>query len=336
MTELGRLLAVPAREVWTHEANDFTPWLARPENIALLAQTLSLGEVEVEATEMGIGRFSADIVARDETGALVLIENQLEATDHRHLGQVLTYLAGLEGDATVVWIATEFREEHRAAIDWLNANTNERFDFFGVEIEVVRIDSSLPAPRFSVVAKPNNWSRAVSAVSRQAAGGGSGESCNLYMSFWGSFAEYLREKNAPFAIRRAKPSHWCSFPIGGKGFGLAASIKVSQNCAGVDVYRKPDDGKIAFRKLLADREEIEKEFGEPLDWQELPDKRMMRIAIYLKDAGVRDPGNFPAIQAWMLDRLLRFRKVFRNRIMNMDLGSIDSEVDEVDEGPMES
>jgi hypothetical protein len=165
---LGRLIPVPVREVWTHEANGFTPWLAHSANMALLGETLGLGDLEVETTEQTVGRFSADIVARDDAGAFVLIENQLEPTDHRHLGQVLTYLAGLEGDATVVWIATEFLEEHRAAIDWLNANTNDRFDFFGVE--VLRIGSSSPAPRFNIVAKPNDWSRGVRATARQVGG----------------------------------------------------------------------------------------------------------------------------------------------------------------------
>ena len=153
---LGRLVSVPVRDVWTHEANNFTPWLAKPENIELLGETLDLGELEIEGTEHDVGRFSADIVARDESGAFVLIENQLEATDHRHLGQILTYLAGLEGDATIVWIATKFLEEHRAAVDWLNTNTNDRFDFFGIEMEVLQIGDSEPAPRFNVIAKPND------------------------------------------------------------------------------------------------------------------------------------------------------------------------------------
>src|SRR3954452_4044087 len=158
---LGRLQTLDARAVWNHEATDFTPWLAEPENLKLLAEALHLGELEVEATEQQVGRFSADIVAREEGENLVLIENQLEPTDHRHLGQVLTYLAGLEGDATVVWIATKVLEEHRAAIDWLNSNTSDRFDFFGLEIEVLQIEGCMPAaPRFNVVAKPNDWSRA--------------------------------------------------------------------------------------------------------------------------------------------------------------------------------
>jgi hypothetical protein len=146
------LVHVDVRSIWEIEDRDFTPWLASPENIGLLAAELALGEVEVEATEHDVGRFSADIVARDQNGSIILIENQLESTNHKHLGQLLTYLAGLEGDARVIWIATEFLEEHRAAIDWLNANTNEHFDFFGVQTEVVKIGNSDPAPRFNVVA----------------------------------------------------------------------------------------------------------------------------------------------------------------------------------------
>src|SRR4051794_34479192 len=184
---LGHLELVPVRDIWIHEANGFTPWLAQETNIALLANALGLGEIDVEATERTVGRFSADIVAREDSGRLVLIENQLEPTDHRHLGQLITYLAGLEGEATVVWLATDFLEEHRAAIDWLNANTSDRFDFFGLEIEVLRIGASEPAPRFNVVAKPNGWSRAVRSAARQAEDGALADRHRIRLAYWASF-----------------------------------------------------------------------------------------------------------------------------------------------------
>jgi hypothetical protein len=335
MSDLGRLVTVPVREVWTHEAHGFTPWLAQAENIALLAETLWLGEIEVEATERDVGRFSADIVARDETGGLVLIENQLEDTDHRHLGQVLTYLAGLEGDATVIWIATRFLEEHRAAIDWLNANTNERFDFFGVEIEVLRIGASPPAPRFSIVAKPNDWSRSVGAVSRQASSGELAERHKVRIAYWASFAEFLKRKGSPFTLRRTVKDHWCSFGIGRSGVLISCTININKDRMGVELYIGRDDRKTGIALLLADKAAIEAEFGEPLDWQELPGKRASRIAVYHSGVDPTDQSIYPMMHEWMLDRMLRFRRVFGPRVRTLDLSAAPTpEID--DDGETEA
>jgi hypothetical protein len=310
---LGRLVAIPVREVWTHEAHQFTPWLALPENIELLGETLDLGELEVEATEHDVGRFSADIVARDESGAFVLIENQLEGTDHRHLGQILTYLAGLEGDATIVWIATKFLEEHRAAIDWLNANTNDRFDFFGVEMEVLRIGESAPAPRFNVVAKPNDWSRGVRSTASRVGDVILADRHRMRMAYWASFGEYLKAHNSDFKIRRENKDHWYSFTIGRSGFNLSALIS-TKNWIGVELYMPNDYSKAFFRALEQQKESIEAEFGEHLDWQELPGKKASRIALRRLDT---DPSNEKQRQEqhrWMLEKMDRFKRVFAQRV----------------------
>ncbi|MGL5363518.1 MAG: DUF4268 domain-containing protein, partial [Bosea sp. (in: a-proteobacteria)] len=216
MTELtlGRLSQVDVRTVWRHEAADFTPWLAQPESLKLLAETLRLGELTLQATEKDVGDFSADIVALEEDGTHVLIENQLEATDHRHLGQVLTYLAGLEGEATIVWIATRFREEHRAAIDWLNANTNERFDFFGIEIEVLKIGSSAAAPRFNIVAKPNDWSRAVGVASRRLAEGAVSEGQTFFKEYWLALKDEFDAARVQGKFPKPWPRNWLPFRVG--------------------------------------------------------------------------------------------------------------------------
>ena len=154
--ELGRLIKVPLRDFWEGEASDFTPWLADEENISLLGETIVV-ELEVEAQERNVGPFRADILCKDTvTDSWVLIENQLERTNHTHLGQLLTYAAGLDA-VTVVWIAERFTDEHRAALDWLNEITAEGFSFFGLEIELWRIGDSPMAPKFNVVSHPNDW-----------------------------------------------------------------------------------------------------------------------------------------------------------------------------------
>lgn len=169
---LGRLERVQTREVFEHEALGFTPWLAQEENLALLADTIGLSLV-LEAQEQPIGSFRADLLCKEhQTGQWVLIENQLDQSDHSHLGQIITYASGVQA-ATIIWIAGLFTEEHRAALDWLNASTVEEVQFFGIEIEFWRIGQSEAAPKFHIVSAPNKWkrdiSRAVSKVSYQEA-----------------------------------------------------------------------------------------------------------------------------------------------------------------------
>ena len=162
---LGRLTRVDLRDEWTSEDRDFTPWLAREENLAVLAETLGT-DLELEAEEKTVGPFRADILCKDtNSNAWVLIENQLERTDHGHLGQLLTYASGLEA-VTIIWIASRFTEEHRSTLDWLNRITDKGFHFFGLEIELWRIGDSAAAPKFNIVSKPNDWSRSISQAAR--------------------------------------------------------------------------------------------------------------------------------------------------------------------------
>src|SRR5437867_10700355 len=164
--DLGRLQKVNLREAWTSESSDFTPWLAQEGNLQLLGETIGI-ELELASQEKDVGPFRADILCKDTaTGNWVLIENQLERTDHTHLGQLLTYAAGLQA-VTIVWVARSFTEEHRATLDWLNEITDDRFNFFALEIELWRIGDSPVAPKFNVVSKPNDWSKAVAAGAAQ-------------------------------------------------------------------------------------------------------------------------------------------------------------------------
>lgn len=243
---LGRLVPVPLRQIWPHEANDFTPWLADPDNLSLLADTLNLDELQVQGTEVSVGNFSIDILARDVEGHVVVIENQFGPTDHTHLGQILTYVAGQEGRATVVWIAEAIREEHRAAIDWLNASTIAGFDFFAVEIEALRIATSAPAPRFNVIAKPNDWSRGVVRASREAP---LDDRARAYISYWSGFAAYLRDQKSSFRITTPPPRHWYNFGIGRSGFELAVALGFRDRRLGVETYIPHRAAKRAFDLL---------------------------------------------------------------------------------------
>lgn len=327
---LGTLSQLDARTVWKHEASDFTPWLAQPESLKLLADTLRLGELTLQATERDVGDFSADIVALEEGGAHVLIENQLEATDHRHLGQVLTYLAGLDGEATVVWIATRFREEHRAAIDWLNANTNERFDFFGVEIEVLKIGDSAAAPRFNVVAKPNDWSRAVGVTSRRVSEGGSSEGQTFNQEYSLGLKESFMAAGEKGHFPKPWQAHWLPFKVGRSGFGLHPVLLRKERRIRFELYmhQKGMPPKLAYRQLEAQRADIERELGTALDWQELPDSTASRIAVYLKDVGLTDRNDWPRQHAWVREQLHKFRRTFSQRVQALELGRSVVDADE--------
>ncbi len=315
---LGHLNRLNPRHAWANEAHDFTPWLAQEENFHALADTLHFIEAEVEATEQSIGAFSADIVARDRDG-LILIENQLEQTDHGHLGQVLTYLAGLDEPAKVVWISTKVREEHRAAIDWLNANTPSDYAFFAVELEVFRIGDGPAAPHFHVAARPNEWTRHVSARSRQIATEGLGEAGKLYKALWAELQEHRREHDPAFRERQPLPQGWFTFPVGRAGFHIATIASVRDALIGVELYCNSDPEKVAFDQLAAQSEDVEADLGQRLTWERLDEKQGWRVIVRRRDTPISDRERWPEYCAWYLDLIHRFQAVFRDRVAALDL-----------------
>lgn len=310
--KLGKLEVLPANSVWAGEAQVFTPWLS--QNLKLLAEALGIDELQLKGTEMAAGDFRLDILAEDTDGSPVLIENQFGPTDHKHLGQLISYVASLKSRATVVWVAERFRDSHRGAIDWLNASTNEGFDFFAVEIEALRIGDSDPAPFFNVVAKPNAWTKSVGAISRRASTGEIAEGEQLKMTYWSSFSDYLKGRNAPFAVRPGNTDHWHTFAIGRSGVAISATFNPAKRRIGVELYLGNDATKSGIRQLESERDAIEREFGEPLDWQELPGRKASRIVVYREGVDPADEAAFEDLHAWMLARMEAFRRVFTQRV----------------------
>ncbi|MCE5310982.1 MAG: hypothetical protein LLG20_25350 [Acidobacteriales bacterium] len=205
---LGRLQRVDLRDAWSTEAAHFTPWLAQEENLKLLGETVGI-ELELDSQEKDVGPFRADILCKNTVnGDWVLIENQLERTDHTHLGQLLTYAAGLNA-VTVIWIAARFTDEHRAALDCLNERTDDKIHLFGLEIELWRIGDSAIAPKFNIVSQPNDWSRKVKVA---ASSGGASEYKNLQLRFWNAFKEYLESKGSFVRCSKPAPQHWMGVP----------------------------------------------------------------------------------------------------------------------------
>ena len=292
------------RKAWPKgEASDFTPWLA--ENIEQLGEALGVQLALVE-TEASVGRFSLDILAIDlEENGIVIIENQLEPTDHAHLGQLLTYAGGFDANL-VVWLTAEFKEEHRQALDWLNQRTDEHAQFFGVVVELWKIDGSRLAPHFKVVSAPNNWRKqSVRNVL------GRSERSERYATFFQPLIDTVREKHEFYGTRTANGRSYCGFASGYPRIGYAAEFTIDKQ-ARVELYIDVGDGdrnSELLERLEEYKEQIESDVAEPLDWQRLEGKRACRIAVVRDGSIDNDDDTLAEIRDWMVDRLLKFRKV---------------------------
>ncbi len=256
---LGKLERVEVKEVWESEPGGFTPWLGKEENIAFLSEAIGI-ELEVEAQEKAVGPFRADILCKDTaSGSWVLIENQLEKTDHTHLGQLLTYAAGLDA-VTIVWVSPAFTEEHRAALDWLNKITDERFNFFGLEIEAWRIGTSPVAPKFNIVSKPNDWAKTIS----NAVQGPLSETKQLQLDYWSTLKDLIDSRSKVLKAQKPLPQQWTNFAIGRAGFVLSASVDTVAKRIGVRLVIARPAAKTAFAQLQLQKSDIEREIGSPL------------------------------------------------------------------------
>lgn len=315
---LGRLTRVDLRDIWISEATDFTPWLARPDNLALLGETLGL-ELELEAQEKAVGPFRADILCKDiGTDAWVLIENQLERTDHNHLGQLLTYAAGLEA-VTIVWVAARFTEEHRATLDWLNKITDESFRFFGLEVELWRIGDSPAAPKFNVISKPNDWSRSVAQAARAIDDAELTDTRLRQREYWAAFHKVLEAEGGPVSgNRKPQPQSWMGWGVGRSGFSLNAVMIRPKNQVRAEVYISGDRAKAYLALLKEQKDAIERELGCPLEWEDLPSRRDCRIASYLDDVDPDDDADWPRQHKWLASQLNNMHRVFFNRVRTLD------------------
>lgn len=307
MEKLGQIEQVDVRSVWESESSDFTPWLAENGNLALLGNELGI-ELELEAQEKEVGPFRADILCKDTADASwVLIENQIERTDHKHLGQILTYAAGLEA-VSIVWISTEFTEEHKTAIDWLNQITNDSVRFFGVEIEVWRIGNSPAAPKFRVVCKPNDWGNTVRRAADDLADASPAE--QLRMRYWSAFKEHLQEQQSKLRPQKPAPNHWYNFSIGTSRAHLAATLITKEDKIGVELYIDGDNAKEIYTALYAKKEQIEAQLAASLDWRELPEKKVSRVLLY-KPVDPTDESDWEKQFAWLRTTIEKFDGVFR-------------------------
>lgn len=305
MVTLSRLEEIrDLRTVWPHEALDFTPWLAQDENMALLSDAIEI-DMTVDEIESCVGDFNVDIFA-SETGTdrTIIIENQLEDTDHDHLGKLITYASGKSADV-IVWLVKRAREEHRAAVEWLNNHTDENIGFFLCEIKLFRIGSSDPAVKFEVVERPNDWTKEVKKATFTTDGQ------QLRYDYWAAFQDYaFQDPRFSGSFHRGKPSkdYWMSFAIDSSQCHIEASQVHKRNELSVELYI--DQDKDLFHSLYAMRETIEAEAGLSFDWRELPNRKASRIIVH-KNVSFDDRDRWSEHFDWMIDTMLAIKTTFK-------------------------
>lgn len=301
--QFGTLEFVALRQYWADEARDFTPWLAQAGNLGRLSETLGL-DLEVEGIEIFVGPYRADIVARDlGTNERVIIENQLEKTDHSHLGQMIVYAAGLEAK-TLIWVAREFTEEHRRALDFLNEHTVPELRLYAVEAQLWRIGDSLPAPLFKVVSRPNTYTAAVRQSTAVAT-----VTDNFYLDFWTGFRDYCERVGAKPRPRNPTKDSWIQYSVGRTGFAVQLAVSKQRRHMYCALHIQNDPNLAIIRALRAQQAAIEQELG-PLDWKE--DSHV--ISVYRREVDSTDRTTWEDSFRWLNERSEAFRRVFGPRV----------------------
>ena len=302
--ELGFLEEVNVRELWKHEQYDFSNWLAKEKSMELLGDVLGLTLTDVDK-EVYVGSYRCDLVAKDEaTGIKVIIENQLESSNHDHLGKLITYASGLNANV-IVWIVTQAREEHRSAIEWLNNNTNENLSFFLLELHAYKIGDSLPAPKFETIEKPNGFIKS----SKGNASGDTvkGEAEAQRLEFWTKFNEVLLAKGKPFNIRKPTTDHWYNVAIGTSQASISVSLVNKESCVVIELYI--NDNKQLFDDLHAQKVVIEQKLGFDMDWRRLDNRKASRILHRIDGLNFSDHSNYPELMDEIIRKVVVKRKV---------------------------
>ena len=304
MGEIGKLIEVDVRELWKHEQYDFSNWLAKESNIEYLNEILGLTLIEVEK-EINVGPYRCDIVATDETSGLkVIIENQLESTNHDHLGKIITYASGLDAKV-IVWIVKEAKEEHRAAIEWLNNYTSSEIDFFLIEIHAYKIGDSNPAPKFEVVEKPNDFVKR----SKNKDDGELNASQTERLIFWKQFNDRVALKGKPFNIRKPTTDHWYDIAIGTSAAKIAVDLVNKENCIILELYIHSD--KDLYDSLYEKKNEIEGETGLTFEWNRLDSKKACRIKHFIYGLDFDNHSNYNQLMDEVIDKAIIMRKVIQ-------------------------
>ena len=305
---IGKLEEVDIRELWKHEQYDFSEWLSKKENIENLNEILGLTLVDI-SKETYVGSYRCDLFAKDETtGIKVIIENQLEMSNHDHLGKIITYASGLDAKV-VVWIVKEAREEHRSAIEWLNNNTNSNVNFFLIEIHAYKIGNSDNAPMFQVIEQPNDFIKNNKSTNSNDT---MNKSQSQRVEFWNQFNNVLVERGKPFNVRKATTDHWYNVAIGTSDAHIDITLVNKDSVIGVELYIT--DNKELFDKLYQKKDEIEDNLGFELDWRRLNNSKASRIVTFIKGLNFDDHSNYNELMNKTIDLAVLMRDTFKKYI----------------------
>ena len=302
--KLGTLKEIDVRELWKHEQYDFSNWLSKEENIKMIDDEIGLTLINVNK-EVFVGSYRCDLVAEDETtGDNVVIENQLEATNHDHLGKIITYAAGLDAK-TIIWIVKEAREEHIAAIEWLNNNTFKKIGFFLMELHAYTIDDSRPAPMFKIIEKPNDFVKN-SKSNLKDRDLNKSQAERLY--FWTEMNKVVIEKGRPFNIRKATTDHWYDVALGTSEAHISITLVSKNNYIAIEVYI--NNNKDLYDSLYQMKDEIEEKLGLSLEWLRLDNKKASRILTYIDGLDFNNHDNYPQLIDETIEKVIKMRRVF--------------------------
>jgi len=301
---LSKLKVVSLREEWKHEAADFTKWLAQEENLQLLGEEIGI-EISLLQTEAGVGSFSVDILAEEKNeGRKIIIENQLETTNHDHLGKIITYASGFDAEV-IIWIVKNVRDEHKQAIDWLNEHTDDKINIFIIRMELWQIGDSPYAPKFHIVSQPNDWSKTIKGWT---ANSQLTDRRLMQLEFWNQFKEFASEHKSTLRLRKPFAQHWYDISVGNSKAHLSLIVDADNEQIRCEFYIP--DSKALFKALYDNKEQIEAKFSKyKLEWMELEGKKASRIRTTLEmDLESRD--NWEKCFQWLMTTGQDFQNVF--------------------------
>ena len=302
--KLGKIKEVDIRSVWPHEQYDFSKWLAEEENIRALGEEMNLSLTDVD-TEQFVGSYRCDIICKDElTGKSVLIENQLEQTNHDHLGKIITYASGLDA-SVVVWIVAKARAEHASAIEWLNKHTDDEISFFLIEVHAYTIGDSAPAPMFKIVEQPNDFAKTVKAIAHK---GELNETQTNRLQFWTQFNDVIEQRGKPFNKRKATSDHWYSVAIGSSQCHISIDLVNKEHRIRVGVW--VPDNKELYDCFYEHKDEIEDSAGCNFVWDRLDNKKAAIICTYIPGLNYNKQENYPELMNKIVDLVIVMRSAF--------------------------
>jgi hypothetical protein len=307
------------RATWQDEARDFTPWLAQSDNLSILSEHLGMGSegLELEAVEKYVGPYKADILCRNTTtGDWVLIENQLEKTDHTHLGQLLVYAAGLKAK-TIIWLSKKVSAEHKVAVEWLNALSTDGTSFYALEIELWQIGDSLIAPSFNTVVRPSELTRQAESAKTGLVDGPLSTAKQELLDYWTAFEHRLASPSC--RVRPVSPlsQNWLVHSIGKAGVNLNTSWIRTKNWVRAEIYLTGPNANAYFKELRSQRETIEAALGYPLEWYDAAASDR-RIFVTKQFPNVVDRASWTEQHDWLRERLIELHQAFHDRVRSLD------------------